>query len=367
MSANTGYSNGLNLTRVMDAFVGRLGWRASTQIGQPVLSAPNNVANSGRYFNDFHSLVTVPNLKTSQDDASISDADFNTYLQNLQKSAILRCINGVLNQPEQIERVLLYDRSRNQENRTIENTGLFVGFEIKTPNNDQFAVQLESITLLFDGVATFNLYLFKDGKPAPVKTKSVTTLANDPTIINLDDFVLNYIGSATKGSRFYLGYFQGDLGSVKAIREQAECWNKQLCFSAISMTSPKKTGLTDFERTNIPTTTQLFGLNLEVTTFIDHTNAVIKKAALFDELVGLQMAYMVMEQIIYSVRSNKDERILKDQLDKIGLKFDLDGAVPIEKTPKIMGLKQRIDREMERVREGFYPKQKAMSVSVCQQ
>jgi hypothetical protein len=86
---------------------------------------------------------------------------------------------------------------------------------------------------------------------------------------------------------------------------------------------------------------------------------------MFDELIGLSMAYAVIEQVIYAVRSNSTERILKDQLDKLGIQLDLTGSVPLADTPKVMGLRQRIEREAKKVKELFYPKAEAISVNIA--
>ena len=87
---------------------------------------------------------------------------------------------------------------------------------------------------------------------------------------------------------------------------------------------------------------------------------------MFDEMIGLQMAYNVIELMIYAVRSNSSERILKDGLEKLGIMFDLNGAVPVSDTPKVTGLKQRVEKEMKKVAELFYPKVKAQTINLAE-
>lgn len=359
------YTNGFDYSRVMNAMLPRIGFRNPTLSGYEIVNAGNQISNSGRYYDDFHALVKIKNIKDTQEDPLISDADFNAYLESVKKSAIMRFLNGVLNVREQFERVLLYDREDNQQTEMVTNTGLFVGFEIETPKDDSIAVQIESVSLLFNGDADFNLYLFKDGKKSPLMTIPVSVVADEATVVNLSDVILNYIGQTTKGSTFYFGYFQDDLGSVQAIREFTDDWSKQCCFSASSISSKKITGETNFERTNIAESDYLYGLNLEISTFRDHTNAIVKKAHLFDEGQGLTVAYVVLENISYSTRSNGTESVLKDQLTKAGLQLDLNGVIPASDSPHVEGLSGRIKREMERVRKEFYPKPKAQTVSLC--
>lgn len=359
----TAYTNGFNYQRVINAMLPRLGFRQPSIAGFNIVNAGNRTSTSGRYFDDFHALVNIKNIKETNPDAKISDADFNAYLESLKKSVIMRCLNGVLNVPEQLERVLLYDRQDSQPEVKIDNKGLFVGYAIDVARADDIAVQLESVSLLFDQDTEFKLYLFKDGKKTPVWIQEVSALAEEPTVVNLNTLVLNYIGQFTRGSRFYFGYFQDDLGTAKAIREQSCSWGKQLCFSAKSFSSPANGN--NFDRAQIATTYDAFGLNLEVSAFRDHTNAIVKQAHLFDELVGLQMAYTIIEQAIYAVRSNATERTLKGELDKAGIQMDLNGVAAVPGTPTSTGLKHRIDREMKRVRDGFYPRFRAQNINLA--
>lgn len=362
-ATNSSYTNGFNFSRVINAFLPRLGFRQPTIAAYAILDNANKQSISGRYYDDFHALVRVKNIKDLHEDAAISNDDFNAYLASLKKSVIMRALNGVLNITEQIERVLLYD-AEDGIMQMIENSHQFVGYEICLPSSDEFSVQIESAVLLFDQDITFNLYLFKDGKKAPVASRSVTAIANEETVVNFTDMILNYIGETTKGGTFYFGYFQDDLGSAKAISQQVDEWNDTYCFSAESITSNKITGELNFERQHIAETSQAYGLNLEISSFRDHTNAVVKKAHLFDELIGLQMAWVVLETILYSTASNATERVLKDQMLKAGLQLEMNGAVPAPDSPHITSLRTRIDRELKRVRQEFYSTKKSVTYNV---
>jgi hypothetical protein len=364
-TTNSTYTNGFNYSRVMNAMLSRMGFKQPTESDFAIVDAGNLQSNSGRYYNDFHALVSARNIREIQSDPNISDANFNALLESLKRASIMRSLNGVLNVSEQIERTLLYERDYNQQTNTVTNDNKFVGFEIRTPQSDEFAVQIESATLLFDGDVTFNMYLFKEGKKSPLLVREVSAIAEEQTVVNFSDIILNYIGQNTKGARFYFGYFQTDLGSVKAINEEYRNWNPQKCFGAISMYSNKTDGSYNFDRQNIYRSHDNFGINLEISTFRDHTNAVVKKAHLFDELQGLQFAYSFLEGSIYGTNSNAIERMLKDQIVKAGLQLEMQGAIAAPDSPQIEGLRLRIKREMDRVRKEFYPKVKSQSVSLC--
>jgi hypothetical protein len=158
-------------------------------------------------------------------------------------------------------------------------------------------------------------------------------------------------------------YFQDDLAGGKAIQEQV-CWNRTLVFGADSIDAVA-TGATTFERNEVGIRGDSAGLNLHVSGFVDHTQNIVNQPWLFDNLLGLAMACQVAEAILYSQRSNKDERQIKHNIDQFGLMLDLSGTVPITDAPHIFGLRQRFEKEAARVREAFYPKPKAKTVILC--
>jgi hypothetical protein len=363
-TASSTYTNGFNYNAVINALMGRLGFRAHTETAYiGLVDSTNQLAQSFRYYNDFHALVTAGNLKEVQPDSAISNVNMNIYLQSLQKSVIMRFLNGVFSEKEYLEQSLLFDRVKNSTDEPITNSGKFVGFEIQVANSFNIAVQIDSAALLFDTNVTIPLYLFKDGVKTPVWTQSVNVVANENTVVNFSDLVLNYISAYTKGSRFYFGYFQSDLGAAKAIRQNA-CWNKQLCYYAVGIQSDAAGA--DFNRLQVSSTYESFGINLEISSFKDHTQAIVKKPNLFDEGIGLMMAFVVLEQILYSIRSNRSERLLKSGITEAALIQDLNGSAPIsDGPPPVTGLNKRIEREMERVSESFYPEYESEIIELC--
>lgn len=288
--------------------------------------------------------------------AGATDAQLITHLENIRKAAIMKALKGVFSGVEVIDQVKLFSRyGANDE--LIENDGMFVGYEINVADRPDAAVQIDALHLYFDSAVTFNIYLFKDGDPTALMTQSVTTVANKITeVIPTTERIIGR-------GRYYLGYFQADLGSAKAYREQVDCWNPACMFSAEPIEA-EATGATTFNRDEI-SYIQPQGLNVEMSSFIDQTRHIKLKAAAFDELIGLVLAYSVIEQVIYAVRINSEETVLKDQLEQFGIQLDLTGAAPISDSPRVTGLKQRIDREAKAVRESFYPRPKSIVIDAC--
>lgn len=354
------YSNGFDLKVVLPAMMGRLAWLPSTIADSVPLDDNNTTSRSGRYFNDgsFHSVVTTANLKACQEDPDIDEAAFNAYLQNLQQSAILRALNNVCNEPEYLEQVQLYERYSRNNDVPINNTNQAVGYEIQLARRFDVAVQVTGAVLYFDQDVTFKLYLFRDGGAAPIWEQSVTAVAYEPTLISIPDLYMLY----PEGSTFYLCYFQSELGTARAIQEDTCGWNDTLAFCARAFNSDS-TGSLQFNRQSRSYPAKANGLNLHVTSFKDWSRKIKSEPGQFDNLVGLNLAYMAIEQMIYAVRSNGSERILKDELIKTGIVLDLNGAIPIDNSPQVKGLKQRIDSEAKRVKAAIIRQPKVQTVN----
>jgi hypothetical protein len=242
------YSNGYDATAVLTSLRARLGWTDST------LSAGNKASAGGRKYDDgsFHAAVKVPAIKA----VVPVQTDWDAYFAGLEDACIHRVLNAVFGQTEFKEQVVLYDRSDEQE-EAVTNSGQAVGYRIKLAKSLDTSVQINSLQLYFDSAKTFNIYLYKQGSNTPVKTKSVTTVANEKTDVVLTDWIINYKTSPV----YYLVYFQDDLDGGQALQEQA-CFNKTLLFGAEPFTT-ETTGNV-FNRVDLSCSTQPYGLNMQM-------------------------------------------------------------------------------------------------------
>jgi hypothetical protein len=363
----TDYTNGFCFSQVMGALFGRVGWKQPEGSANPILNSTNLISKGGRKFNDgsFHSLVTLLNIKATMEQENPGDADFNAFIEGLQRAVILRSLNGIFNNPEFIDQSLLYERFGGYLDTPIPNAGRFVGLQIKVPPAADLATQIDSVALYFTEDVTFNLYLFNDIKKAPVWVAPVTAVANTSTVVNLDSIVLNHIGSNNLGGIFYLGYFQDDLGSAQAIMENSSRFKTNKPYSA-AMIETEAVGSNDFNRKNIGYNIyQGYGLNPHISVFRDHSWQIVKKASLFDNILGLQMSAQIIEMIMFTKRSNGDERVLRDSTTQLSAGLDLNGAIPVSDGPQTTGIKKQITQEAGRMKDSFFPKAKAQSVSIC--
>lgn len=357
-------TNGFDLTRINPVFQGRLGWHQPTISGMPTLSTANKTSTSGRYYDrGFHKAVTIQNYYETQEDAAITDNAFNQLLQDEDQAVIMRLLNAVLNRPQLIEHVPLYTRIANRQSIVIENTGLCVGYRLNISSGD-YAVNIDSIGLLFDGAATFNMYLFNDLVLLPVQTKSVTTIANTQVRVQMD-WVMNYINSSNSGNIggvWYVAYFQDDLNGVHALDEQLNMWTDTTCVGSIPFQSAK-VGELNFNRVNLSANFRTYGFNMEVSSYRDYTQTVIQNVNLFDEARGLTMAINCIEQILFSSRTNANQRVMQEIAGRLSPSLNMETG-KFNANPYVSGLTQQLSRELERINRVFSPKPVPCSVPI---
>jgi hypothetical protein len=356
----TDYSNGFDMNLVLPAMRRRLGWRQPTLAGSPVLSADNLNSASQRFFGQsFHAMCTINTLKANQEDNALSDDDFNTFLLNLQDDMIMRGLNEVFRELELIEQVLLYTRFGYNDIPVL-NSGFFVGYVINIANDKSISTKINSATLYFTEDVSFNLYLYEDGVKSPILSIPVTASAWERTRVDFDgadtpELVLKFV----RGRRYYFGYFQNDLGAAQGIREQIDEWAYTLCFEAYPLSAPATEDGFGFNHNYRQFPFLPGGINLEMISFKDHTEKIIRNANLFDEMQGLQMAAFALELINNSVRTDATQRITEQKSQRTFM--ELNQAYATKEVPITPGLKSRIDREIKRLRDTFFPKQKMVS------
>ena len=174
--------------------------------------------------------------------------------------------------------------------------------------------------------------------------------------------VLNYLSTNAMGGTFYIGYFQDDLNGAKAYYESYSQLFSDVYFWTFGE-ADKTQGEYNFNRRNVRMNNVNYGMNFHISTFRDHTQQIVKKAPLFDDVIGLTMAANVVEQVVYSTRSNATERILKETIGEFGAQMDLNGAAPVSNTGYVPSLKKKISEEYKQLQQAFFPKPKSKTVN----
>lgn len=345
----TGYTNGFNYAYLVNKLFGRIGWRQPTIAGSPVLSQLNTTSQSGRYFTQFHPMCTVANIQSTMEDPLAGDVAVNDYLQDLQTAAIFTLLNGVLSTPQLVDSTMLFERSIRND-IPLQNFGKFCGYRIRVAPGE-YTVQLSKVSFIFSGNASFNFYVFHDMRKAPIFTQAVTVTGGDQMPIELNNCILKYADDDVQGGIYYAGYFQNDIGAVQAYDEFVSKWNSSKAFGYTGFEAVQ-TGAADFNRINVPYAFKTYGMNLEIQSYRDFTNKVIRNAGLFDEALGLMVAILALEVMAYSTRSNKNQRITKELASQIYIDVNNSESAG-HFNPYVAGLKVKLDREMNRIRDTF--------------
>lgn len=351
------------LSDILPVLISRVGFRQPTRADYAgVYSSENIESKSGRYFDDFHGAVSVENLhEVVLSDPDVSVKDYNTQIVDLKKGVIASVLDAVLGKVDMLEQALEFTTDDHPP-VLIPNSGKFVGRQIKVASDPAKSAVIRAISLYFNGAATFDLYLFNSRKKAPIKTLSVATEADNLVVVELADWTLNYMDSAIKSGVFYLGYFQDDLGAVRAYDEQPCRWNCGKIYGSTCIEAARKANELDFDRFQPHISSRTYGLNIEYTAGYDFTERIKQNPALFDTAIGLQMAAVVIERMMFSLRSNLIQRMGAERVQQ--LYTDLNAESATELIPVSTGLKKQLRREIERLQLTFSPKRKPISTPI---
>jgi hypothetical protein len=301
--------------------------------------------------------LSVENIYDSQNDPDISEEEFNDKLRQLRKSIILSCLTSVFDDPQYIESGLLFRKIESTQKNPIANKGNFVGVRLQVSEGG-YGVTLKNAILLLNGVRTFNLYLFHSLTNGTdtigdvvtdvpyIKKWEVTSKANSQTVVPLN-YELAYSNDIVKGGVWFLGYFQDDLDTVKALdyNPVPNCYN---IVGGIAFESKASNG--DFDREIYGKSAGMYGLNVEIASYVDHTEQIVNSAHLFDNLQGLMMAAKVIEMVYNSTRSNANQRLNKENISMLYSELN---AVTTADRPFVQGLKRNIVQEIEKIQEAF--------------
>lgn len=326
----------------------RIGMREPTKTGYTsILDASAKTTKSGRYYDEFHSLANFVNIYDSQDNKDISNVDMNVLLASWQKNAIENGLSLVFSGEMDLLQTAIQFKNENRFEDKITNGGKFVGFEILTP--DDVVNVLNYVTLQFDGVANFSLYLFHSSKKAAIATFSADTLADDFVRITVAKSL--YSKSSTYGpGKFYFGYFQDDLGSVNAYDRN---WNNsgvQNKFYGIGIKSISATpnGTSLFDIDTLDYCSECWGMNLDISSYRDYTNLILNNQVLFDSVQGYSFAIRILELLRTSARVNTTTRLAAGLADVAN--YDLSD----QSEPKSIGLYTKLKIEVNRVRKSLF-------------
>lgn len=331
----------------------RVGMKEPTKTGYTgILDATAKLTKSGKTYDFYHTLANFVNIKDCQEDVDILAAEINALIATWQKDAIESGLSHVFEgRPDLLENALLY-KYANRYSDLVINNGKFVGFEIEVPTTDKIVNVLNSAILQFNDAKVFNLYLFHSSVKTAIATIPATSVKDTFAKVTLGKYL--YAQSATYGpGKFYLGYFQGDLGTVQAydrIWDNANIQTRYKCLGIRSIqVTPNGTSLFDID--DVEYTSESWGLNLDISSYNDYTNLILNNQSLFDAVQGYMFAIRVLELIKTTGRINPTQRVNANLPDIAA--FDLETQTG-ENVVKNTGLYTKLKIEINRVRKSLF-------------
>ncbi|EJL66307.1 hypothetical protein [Flavobacterium sp. CF136] len=100
----------------IDALITRIGWSDISSDLPFDLSDENETSDSGKTFSFYHYLVLVDNIYASVPDPEMDEEDFNLFLSDIRKQAVLNVLTSIFDQ--HVDYVLTQDYSSVIEQRS---------------------------------------------------------------------------------------------------------------------------------------------------------------------------------------------------------------------------------------------------------
>jgi hypothetical protein len=337
-----------NTADIKDSLFGLVGWD-DLNSPQP-LTAENKESRSGRYFQGFHHGCALSSVYYLMEKEDATEIEFNDFLKRLQYSAILNSLNGVFNEDILIGQTLLFNR-RGTAVPSVNAAGKKVGYKIVPVKDLSYCLIIKNISLMFKQSGDVNIQLWHNniGK---IWENTYLAVANKECIFNVNQ-ALYYSCREYKGGFFYLCYDY----ALEPVEYDICDFNKTYLFRAV----PFEGAVLDDTAT--VGTGKTYGINAEICVYRDFTEIIKLNEHTFSTLIGLQVAASCIELALNSGRSNKTERITKEQQSR--LYNDLNVAFSSPEFPYTTGIKNQIAREIKRIKQNYLPKQELKTNTVC--
>jgi hypothetical protein len=331
----------------IQALLGLVGFRQSTITAYAILDAGNLASSSGLYVNDISALITTKNIKSCHEDKDISNANFNTFLDDRQKSSLVNLCNAVFSESDLIENRVLY----NYENDFITeltNDTSFVGYEIDPAKSKDLALVINKVMLEFSTIDSVKVLLFHSSKNASQQDETITTVADSAkhTAVGWDLPLFNSV----VGGKWYVGYLRSGL-TATAYDRNYDSANVQSIYNMFGI-EPIQVADWDaetlFDVNDIEYTDKSYGMNFDITSYKDFTSLIVENKNRFAKALQLQIAADLLTLIATTTRSNTDERIINGQA-----LLELNGERPYEGQPVSIGVLKQLKNEIKELKDIF--------------
>lgn len=324
-------------SNILSCFNGLVGVRQVTDANYLPYD-PNLLNSSSGFYVDDHALFNpevirsiCPEFQNMDLGATTEQEAFNNWMNQLfndSKIQLLRKLYTIKSLNKKVKPVLqdvrLYNGVGNF-NDVLANTGSFVGFEIQMKPHLGLSVAINKISLQLETAQNVPIYVFHSSQIEGTtenhsKTKNQSAEWVDSSIsISYDE----YEGSG----RYFIGYFQDDLGTNRAINKKAcyngcdsytKNWYKQysryISVRSFSVSSGDLNGRNYWGDVNKASySDRSFGLNFSLSVECDLTDFFCRHKDILAEALQKQIQIRLLEQIGYSTRDTGISEKLKNQ------------------------------------------------------
>lgn len=352
-----------DISKLTPVYQNLIGWRQHFDPSDISISAGLQASDSGEFYQSKHPAMRLDKIRaTLPNGFTLED-----YLVERVQDSIAEMFNDVLQRrlnegfgKSLLDNAILLNK-RGWQNDGIVNQDRFVGFQIRLKAASALRVAIKEIGLQFQGVESFDLYLFHSSKSAAIATIPVSTPGSNAWKWEVEEQILNSFESGEfHGGVFVLGYYQEDLTGM-AINYSNFDWNKGECggcnasryntwnnvqkyFHIFPLYVPDgqfvKGEMFELQKAFF-TPSQSWGLNLKLTVDCDMTQFFIDNKMHFKNLLGLKVVHKILYDMKHSVQTNYIEEQLKMMIIR-----DLEG----DKETNYLNITQQYNREIKAVK-----------------
>lgn len=307
--------------------VGLVGFRHDAQT--TLTDASLSQSRSGLYVDALNrELMTTSNLKSAVTVAGTTLTDYIKQTLNDSVADVLVAIRtrklARLESRSILANTPLYE-GEGSLSQVISTAGRFVGLSLETANLQNIALSVTRIGLQFTEPVDVPLYVFADGELIDTLDLPYTKTGRMEWV-DLTGIVL------MPGRRYWIGYYEADLGTARAIRrsrtidvsictgcspvnaEYRRRWKPFVSVDAVRVDTVQLVdGIVTPDSVATTITEQNWGLNLVLSATCDITDLVIDQQTLLAPAIQ-QAAYVkLLSSIAYSSRTTTIEQTLRDK------------------------------------------------------
>lgn len=295
-------------------------------------------------------LVDNTGVEPGTDDNVWQEYDaFSDWLRKRVKTSIVKVVEDFVKRKEVLkkgsaifeDKVLYTGTGRMTD--LISNSDLFVGLNLELSRQKGALVKIPRVSFQFDGPVDFNLYVFHSSQTEPIQITPISyTKTNSVQWFDLGLDIKHFNTEIDAGGIYTVGYYQSDLGTVKALNKVVNWYDEPTCshcnqtdfnnyklrskhLSVYAVGAPEgvKGELFDINQLNY-WNDRNYGMNMEVSVYCDFTDFIIEQKDMLKAAISKQFAIKVLERLIYNPEDDIDRAILTKNAARIT--YDLNGT-----------------------------------------